>query len=58
MGSVVVGARMPYQLVDNVGAMDHVLDDAVLSRLDEVTTEVKVLLGANPDLWESDGRYL
>tara|TARA_B110000037_G_scaffold192394_1_gene226578 strand:+ start:296 stop:445 length:150 start_codon:yes stop_codon:yes gene_type:complete len=49
---------MPYQLVDNVGAMDHVLDDAVLSRLDEVTTEVKVLLGANPDLWESDGRYL
>ena len=57
VGGVIVGARTGQQVKDNAVALKIDLSAPVLERLDEATAEVKHLLGANPDLWESPGRF-
>ena len=54
IGSVLVGGRKPGQFVRNLEAIDTPLSADVLERLDGVTRPVKVALGSNADLWQSD----
>jgi aryl-alcohol dehydrogenase-like predicted oxidoreductase len=50
--SVLVGARSPEELSSwNLSAVDLSLLEAVIRQLDDVTKEIKVRLGLNPDSW-------
>lgn len=55
--SVLVGARRPEQMVENVAAAELDLPPEVLHQLDEATADLKKKLGANPDLWQSESRF-
>lgn len=55
--SVIVGARTPEQLHQNVGAANITFADDTLERLNSATQELKEKLGANPDMWQTDSRY-
>lgn len=55
--SVIVGARSPEQIQQNVEATNVELSDDMRDRLNEATRELKETLGANPDMWQSDSRY-
>jgi aryl-alcohol dehydrogenase-like predicted oxidoreductase len=57
VASVIVGARDAQQVEKNIRSTRLVLPPEVLLELDEATVEVKQHLGANPDLWEGNGRY-
>jgi myo-inositol catabolism protein IolS len=56
---VLAGARKPEQLTENIQAAQTVLTDEVLKELADVTHEVKVFLGSNPDPYQSglDSRF-
>lgn len=49
--SVLSGARTPKQIQENVAAVDLVLDDETILKLDKGTAELKDKLGTNPDMW-------
>jgi aryl-alcohol dehydrogenase-like predicted oxidoreductase len=51
--AVLTGIRNAAQASANVRAASIELDAATLGELDRATAEVKGLLGANPDLWQS-----
>jgi myo-inositol catabolism protein IolS len=53
VSSVLAGARTPAQIERNVKAAALALAPEVIARLDEVTREVKDLVGSHADLWES-----
>ncbi len=56
--SVLVGARNPQQVADNVAAVagHSVADPAVLERLSELSEPLKNRLGPNIDMWQSESR--
>jgi len=57
--SVLAGIRNPDQARLNAAPADIDLSRDVLDHLDDVTEQVRQMLGANPDLWQgaSDSRY-
>lgn len=57
VASVIVGGRNREQVIKNVKAADLALSGEVLKELSAVTDHLKKLLGANPDMWQSDSRY-
>lgn len=60
VSSVIVGARKPQQLNENIKAADVELADEVLKALTEATERLKAAAGNNPDMWEgrAKSRYL
>ncbi|MEM9830830.1 MAG: aldo/keto reductase [Bacteroidota bacterium] len=56
MGSIIVGARNPQQVKDNVAAMEVTLSERVVEELDEITKPLRDALGPNADMWQSDTR--
>ena len=57
VASVLVGATRPEQAAANAEAASVSLSDEFLDRADEVTADLKEVLGSNPDPWQSDSRY-
>ncbi len=57
VASVIVGARNIDQLMENLPAKDVALSTEILQALNGATGRLKQLLGPNPDLWESPGRF-
>jgi aryl-alcohol dehydrogenase-like predicted oxidoreductase len=57
VASVLAGARRPEQIRQTALAADLALAPEVLARLDEVTDEIKHLIGPNPDMWQSTSRF-
>jgi aryl-alcohol dehydrogenase-like predicted oxidoreductase len=55
--SVIVGARKPAQLEENLKALQLRLSAQALRELDEATADLKQKLGPNPDLWQSQSRF-
>jgi myo-inositol catabolism protein IolS len=55
--SVIAGARRPDQIRQTVQAVDLALMPEILARLTEATEEVKHIIGPNPDMWQSVGRF-
>lgn len=60
VSSVLVGARTPQQLNENIKAADVELADDVMKALTEATEQLKAKVGDNPDMWEgrAKSRYL
>jgi len=56
VASVIVGARNPTQIAENVSAIEADVPTEVLQRLSAATRELRDLLGPNPDPWQSDSR--
>ncbi|MEM6842318.1 MAG: aldo/keto reductase [Bacteroidota bacterium] len=56
VGSIIVGARNPQQVKDNVAAMEVTLSERVVEELDEITKPLRDALGPNADMWQSDTR--
>ena len=54
--SVLAGARNPDQVRQNVRAADLDLSPDTLQRLTHATDTVKQVMGANPDMWQSESR--
>jgi len=52
VGTVMVGARNPEQIEENIRAIDLDLSPGVTERLTEVTEQLKEVLGPNPDMWQ------
>ena len=52
IASVLVGARVPAQLIENIKATDLELSNEVLRELSAATEDLKRKVGNNPDLWE------
>ncbi len=52
--TVIAGARSPEQIKANIKAAESVLPDDVVTALNEATEPLKVALGTNADMWESD----
>jgi myo-inositol catabolism protein IolS len=52
VASVLVGARVPNQLRENIKAADIVLSVDILKELSAATDELKRKVGNNPDMWE------
>lgn len=57
ISSAIVGARNPDQIVENIKAIDLVLDEETMMALEGATDSVKTFLGRNPDLWAAESRY-
>ena len=56
VASVLAGARTPEQVRKNCEAAALRLDGETVQELSAVTESLKQLLGANPDMWQSDSR--
>jgi len=56
VGSVLVGIRSPEQARENAAAASLVLPPDTVRNLTEATDKLKELLGANPDMWQSESR--
>ena len=54
--SVLAGGRNPEQARANAGAGDLVLPDDAIARLSAVAEPLKVKLGANADMWQTESR--
>lgn len=54
--SVIVGARKPEQVFENVRAADLELPPDVIAKLTKATEKLKQKLGPNPDIWQSESR--
>jgi aryl-alcohol dehydrogenase-like predicted oxidoreductase len=54
--SVIVGARNRWQLDQNLQAAALELPSDVLAELTAITDDLKHMMGANPDPWQSDAR--
>ncbi len=57
ISAVLVGARTPQQIAENVPAVDLELPGEVVEELTGVTEDLKKKLGSNPDLWQSKSRF-
>jgi aryl-alcohol dehydrogenase-like predicted oxidoreductase len=55
--SVLAGARTPAQLTQNAAAADLTLPDEILTELDDMTADIKMKLGPDPDMWSSESRF-
>lgn len=54
--TIIVGARTPEQIVDNVMSLSVQLSDEVIRKLDKLTESLKTDVGENPDLWQTKSR--
>lgn len=59
VGSVLIGARNPGQLSDNVRMFETKVSDAVMKEVVALADEIKPKMGTNPDLWDNKdgGRF-
>jgi len=55
--SVIAGARRPDQIQQTAQAADLELSAETDVALTEATEEIKRILGANPDMWQSESRF-
>lgn len=53
IGSVLVGARTPEQMLDNINAFETAIPQNILTELNEKSAALRDKMGANPDLWEN-----
>lgn len=56
VGSVIVGGRNAEQVRKNVQAAKMNLPDDIIRELDEASSRLKELFGANADMWQSESR--
>jgi len=58
--SVLVGARKPEEMEQNIKASEIKFDNETLKKITNTTEEVKSKLGNNPDMWENakNSRYI
>lgn len=54
--SIIVGARNPKQVRENVQAADLKLSSNIVAKLTNATEELKQKLGSNPDMYQSESR--
>ena len=54
--SLLVGARNTKELEMNLSAFEYDLSTELLKELTDLTNNVKLYLGKNPDMWKSDNR--
>ena len=54
--SVIAGARNSEQVRRNAQAADLELPSEIVDKLTDVTEELKVKLGSNADMWQSESR--
>tara|TARA_B100000401_G_scaffold230506_1_gene156025 strand:- start:2152 stop:3144 length:993 start_codon:yes stop_codon:yes gene_type:complete len=54
--SLLVGARNTKELEMNLSAFEYDLSTELLKELSDLTNNVKLYLGKNPDMWKSDNR--
>lgn len=52
---VIVGARNPEQLNQNIATLENPLPEESISRLNEATHQLNQTLGPNPDMWQGSG---
>ena len=57
VAAAIVGARKPEQIQQISAAANLELALDTLEKLNEATTAVKQILGANPDMWMTESRY-
>jgi aryl-alcohol dehydrogenase-like predicted oxidoreductase len=55
--SVLAGARRPDQINQSVRAADLELPSQVIAELNEATDGLKLNMGRNPDMWQSESRF-
>lgn len=53
--AVIVGARNPDQLAENIATLANPLSADAIARLDKATQSVNDVLGPNPDMWQGAG---
>jgi aryl-alcohol dehydrogenase-like predicted oxidoreductase len=56
VASVLAGARSPAQVEQNAQAADLLLPPGILQELSDATAEVKQIMGAGPDPWQTESR--
>ncbi len=56
VATILVGARTPGELLDNLPALTTSMPESVMAELDQLTRPVMDYLGLNPDMWFSPGR--
>ena len=54
--SLLVGARNTKELEMNLSAFEYDLSSELIKELSDLTNNVKLYLGKNPDMWKSDNR--
>ncbi|MFL2648510.1 MAG: aldo/keto reductase [SAR202 cluster bacterium] len=54
--SLLVGARNTKELEMNLSAFEYDLSTEIIKELSDLTNNVKLYLGKNPDMWKSDNR--
>ena len=54
--SMLVGARTPQELEQNLSDQGLVLSDETIAKLSEATEAVKACLGNNMDMWQTPSR--
>ena len=54
--SLLVGARNTKELEMNLSAFEYDLSTEIIKELSDLTHNVKLYLGKNPDMWKSDNR--
>jgi aryl-alcohol dehydrogenase-like predicted oxidoreductase len=57
VAAVIIGARAPEPLREDLHAASLTLPPQTLTDLDEATADLKAALGPNPDLWQSQSRF-
>jgi aryl-alcohol dehydrogenase-like predicted oxidoreductase len=55
--AVLVGARKPDQVKNNVEALQYNLSKDAMQELDDITNDLKVAMGPNPDMWRTKSRF-
>jgi myo-inositol catabolism protein IolS len=55
--SAIAGARRPDQIRQTAQAADLALPPEMLTRLTDATDQVRRIIGPNPDMWQSAGRF-
>lgn len=57
VASVIAGGRKPEQIRELAKAVELHLDPPIIQKLNNVTEQVKQILGPNPDMWASESRF-
>jgi myo-inositol catabolism protein IolS len=55
--SVIAGARHPAQIQETARAADLTLSAETIDALNEATSQVKHIIGPDPDMWQSPSRF-
>ncbi|MFP4564711.1 MAG: aldo/keto reductase [Spirochaetia bacterium] len=54
---VLVGARKPEQIEDNISCLNCTIDDELVKKLDKATGALQEAMGPNPDMWRTESRF-